>query len=547
MKSQEYVDLNDMFRSAIEKFHDKPAFSDLRTLENFSFGDVGDRIATFHKLYSDSGITSQDKIALWAPNSSCWAIAFLSVIAYGAVAVPILNEFTPADAGNLLEHSESKILFTTKSLYTQLDPVRLESVVFAIDIENNFDILFSNNNPPLKTEIKETGEKVDNETILKHFDGSHLALINYTSGSTGNPKGVMLSRRAVVSNVVFALEHMPFLHEGDGILSMLPLAHMYGMLVEMIFPFAKGAHVSFLGRTPSPQILLAAFEQVKPRLIITVPLVIEKIINTRIFPIIEKGLLSILYNFPVTGFLIKRNIRRKLLSVFGGSLHEMIIGGSGLDPKVENFLTQIKFPFTVGYGMTECAPLIAYAPWNGRAMGSCGTVVDRMEARIESPDPTAVPGELLVRGANVMDGYYKNHEATANVLSKDGWMRTGDIVQLDDKGFLHIKGRSKTMILGASGQNIYPEEIEAVLNRLPYVAESLIVGRESKLVALIVADADEVEKAGISDEQLKGAMQANIENLNGMMPVYSKISAFELMAEPFAKTPKHSIKRFLYQ
>lgn len=549
MEEMRIGDLNDAIRSAIEKFADKQAFTNLRNSESFTYSEVGDYIAGFHNLFKSASIDEGDKIALCAPNSSQWSIVFLSTIAYGAVSVPILNEFTPSDVEKLVAHSESKILFTTEQIFGQIDMTKLPEVRLVFDTENNFRCLFAKEN---LEKIVPAGIGDDKNGVgklqeyLPSFPDSKLALINYTSGSTGNPKGVMLSRRAIISNLQFAIDYMPFLKAEDGILSMLPLAHMYGMLVEMIFPFAVGAHICFLGRTPSPQILLASFAKVKPRLIITVPLVIEKIIITRVFPQLKKGLLSVLYKCPGINILIKKNIRNKLLKVFGGNLYEMIIGGSALNPHVEKFLTEIKFPFTVGYGMTECAPLISYAPWNNRTIGSCGRIVDRMEAKIESPDPYKIPGELLVKGHNVMEGYFHNEDASNQIFDKDGWMRTGDIVELDRKGLFHIKGRSKTMILGSSGQNIYPEEIEAKLNRMPYVAESLIVGRDNRLVALIVVDSEAAEKNGLSPEGVDEAMKSNIDELNKEMPVYSKISGYEILDQPFEKTPKHSIKRFLY-
>lgn len=542
-------DLNDAISKAVVAYADTPAFTDLKSEVNYTYRDVGDYIEAFHNVFGKAGIRESDRVALCAPNSSQWAIAFLSTIAYGSVSVPILNDFTPADVQKLVAHSGARILFTTEQVFKQLNMSLLPEIVVVYDVSESFSVLYksaeaANNLPPKITVAKDKKEAT--QFSLPHFPEGKLALINYTSGSTGNPKGVMLSRRAIISNLQFAIDFMPFLKAGDGILSMLPMAHMYGLLVEMIFPFAVGAHICFLGRTPSPQVLLSAFAKVRPKLIITVPLVIEKIIFTRIFPMLEKGFTSVLYKCWGVNIIIRRIIRRKLIDVFGGQLHEMIIGGSGLNPQVEKFLTAIKFPFTVGYGMTECAPLISYAPWNDRAIGGCGRLVDRMEARIDSPDPRHVPGELWVRGNNVMEGYYRNEDASDQVFDKDGWMRTGDIVELDDKGFFHIKGRSKTMILGPSGQNIYPEEIEAILNRMPYVAESLIVSRDHKLIALIVADSEGAEKAGLDREAVDDVMKNNIARLNGEMPVYSKIAGFELLDTPFEKTPKHSIKRFLY-
>lgn len=550
MESIRIGDLNDSIYNAIDKFRSQESLTDLKSSQSFNYGRVGDYILSFHKVLTDAGLTPEDMIAICAPNSAQWAIAFLSTVAFGAVSVPILYDFTPVDIQKLVVHSGAKILFTTRQVFEKLDVKEMPDIKLVYETGNDFARLYSVDElidkvPDFIKENLHADAKVLRK-LLRPFPGDKTVLINYTSGSTGNPKGVMLSRSALISNLQFAIDYMPYLRSGDGILSMLPMAHMYGMLVEMIFPFAVGAHIFFLGRTPSPQVLLTAFSKVKPKLIITVPLVIEKIIFTRVFPQLQKGPLAFLYKIPVIKKIIQKKLRSGLIDVFGGELHEMIIGGSGLNPEVEKFLTSIKFPFTVGYGMTECAPLISYAPWNDRTIGSCGRVVDRMEARIDSPDPYRIPGELLVRGSNVMQGYYRNEDATRQILDKEGWMRTGDIVEMDKKGLLHIKGRSKTMILGSSGQNIYPEEIEAKLNRKPYVAESLVVSRDGRLIALIFPDMEAAEKNGIDEKSLTALMNSNIGELNSELPAYSKIANYELLSSPFEKTPKHSIKRFLY-
>ena len=547
--------LNKSINDSIIENWNRPALTNVSVTGNFTFADTAGKIAQLHAFYSQTGIGKGDKIAICARNSAQWAIAFLSIVSYGAVAVPLLNEFTPDDITNLLRHSNSRILFTDAEIWEHLHdndnmPQEIEAV---IDTADEFSILGSNRSA--RHAWESAGENVRklypaglSAADIKYIDDnpSQLALINYTSGSTGNPKGVMIPRRALVSNLQFAFDLMPYLKAGDGIVSILPMAHMYGLLVEVLFPFAVGAHTRFLGKIPSPTVLLQAFADTHPKLVITVPLVIDKIIKTRVFPRLRTTKMKILWHTPVIGAVMRSKIRRQLLDVFGGNLHEMIIGGASLDPVVEKFLTSIRFPFTIGYGMTECAPLIAYAPWNNRRLGSCGRLVDRMEARIESPDPHVKPGELLLRGDNVMLGYYNNPEATTQTIDQDGWMRTGDMVTCDKDGLFYIRGRNKTMILGPSGQNIYPEEIEAMLQRLPYVEECLVVSRDNKLVALVYPDEKKMKDDGIDNGAIIKIMDDNIKALNAKLQVYSRISSIELRKEPFKKTPKHSIKRFLY-
>ena len=547
--------LNKIINDSIIENWNRPALTNVSVTGNFTFADTAGKIAQLHAFYSQTGIGKGDKIAICARNSAQWAIAFLSIVSYGAVAVPLLNEFTPDDITNLLRHSNSRILFTDAEIWEHLHdndnmPQEIEAV---IDTADEFSILGSNRSA--RHAWESAGENVRklypaglSAADIKYIDDnpSQLALINYTSGSTGNPKGVMIPRRALVSNLQFAFDLMPYLKAGDGIVSILPMAHMYGLLVEVLFPFAVGAHTRFLGKIPSPTVLLQAFADTHPKLVITVPLVIDKIIKTRVFPRLRTTKMKILWHTPVIGAVMRSKIRRQLLDVFGGNLHEMIIGGASLDPVVDKFLTSIRFPFTIGYGMTECAPLIAYAPWNNRRLGSCGRLVDRMEARIESPDPHVKPGELLLRGDNVMLGYYNNPEATTQTIDQDGWMRTGDMVTCDKDGLFYIRGRNKTMILGPSGQNIYPEEIEAMLQRLPYVEECLVVSRDNKLVALVYPDEKKMKDDGIDNGAIIKIMDDNIKALNAKLQVYSRISSIELRKEPFKKTPKHSIKRFLY-
>lgn len=522
----------------------------------YTYATAAIQIERFHVFFRNMDLKKGDRVAFCARNSAQWALAFLASVTYGAVAVPILNEFKPDTIHNLLEHSGSRILFSDDSVFPNLNCEEVKGLEAVVDMtEGSYELAYSRNKAISKARtsvdadmerLYPAGYTVDD--INYPSDSlDELVLINYTSGSTGFSKGVMLTRRNIVSNLVFAIDHMPFLEPGNGILSMLPMAHMYGLLVELIFPFAIGAYIRFLGRTPSPAILLDAFRTVHPKLIITVPLVIEKIIFSRVMPELRKPAMRLALAIPGLRNIIYRKVRDKLLTVFGGDLFELIIGGSALNPDVEQLLTRIKFPFTVGYGMTECAPLIAYAQWDERRQGSCGRIVDRMEGRIESPDPINIPGELWVKGDNVMQGYYNNPEATEAVLNPDGWMNTGDICQMDKSGLLYIRGRNKSMILGPSGQNIYPEEIEAVLNPLPLVQESVVVDRDGKLIAIIHPDFDAAKRQHITAQQLEQTMERNVAEANKALPAYSRINGFEIREEPFEKTPKHSIKRYLYK
>lgn len=521
---------------------------------SYQYRDVARKIAKLHILFEHSGLKPGDKVALCGKNSANWAIAFLAILTYGAVAVPILHEFKPDNVHHLVNHSDARLLFVDSHIWENLDSDLLKKIEGALQI-SDYSLLLSrskrmtdarNNLNRLFGERYPNRFTPDDVKYFKPADENDLAIINYTSGSTGFSKGVMLTYRNVWSNIRFAMDNIPYLKPGDGMVCMLPLAHMFGLDIEMLFPFAKGCHIYFLTRTPSPKIIMEAFATVHPKLIITVPLVIEKIIRTRVFPLLEKPLMKFLLHVPFVDDKLLGKIKTKLEEVFGGQLHQLVIGGAALNADVEEFLRRIKFPFTIGYGMTECAPLISYAPWDVQRPGSCGRIVDRMEARIESPDPSAVPGELWVKGDNVMKGYYKNPEATEAVF-RDGWMNTGDICQMDADGFLYIRGRNKSMILGPSGQNIYPEEIEQKINNLPYVMESLVVDRGGRLLALVYPDYEASAKDGVDPSSLEPMMDKNIKLLNSSLPAYSQISGVKLMHEEFAKTPKRSIKRYLYQ
>lgn len=521
---------------------------------SFQYRTVARKIAKLHIAFDTVGIKKSDKIAICGRNSAQWTIAFLATITYGAVPVPILHDFKPDTIHHIINHSEAKILFTDNSIWENLNPDNITNIIGTIHIRD-FGILFSRSEKLNYARLhlnelfgKRYPERFTLEDV-KYDDvmPNGLAMINYTSGSTGLSKGVMLPYRALTSNIIYTIEHLTFLKQGDGMVCMLPLAHMYGLVVEMLHPFVKGCHIYFLTKLPSPKVIMEAFAAVHPKLIISVPLILEKIIKTKVFPLLEKPLMKILLKVPIIDDRLLAKIKEKLQETFGGQLHEFIIGGAALNKDVEAFLRKINFPFTVGYGMTECAPLISYSPWNESRQGSCGQIVDRMEAKIDSPDPAHIAGELLVKGDNVMLGYYKSADATQSVFNSDGWLRTGDLCTIDNDGFLYIRGRSKNMILGPSGQNIYPEEIEQQLNNMPYVSESLIVEENNRLVALIYPDIENGSKQGLSFNELTQIMKENISALNKELPGYSQIENIKVLHEEFEKTPKRSIKRYLYQ
>ncbi len=544
--------LNKYIENSIRENWEKLSLSDFDGV-SYHYKDVARKIAKLHVLYEHIGLTPGDKVALCGKNSSQWSVAFLATITYGAVAVPILHEFKADNIHHLVNHSEAKIFFTDSAIWENLD-ASIMSNLDGVLLISNFSLLFSRSEKLTEARDhlneyfgKKYPERFRPEDVVYYKENiEDLALINYTSGSTGFSKGVMLSYKNIWSNVQFTIDNLDFLLPGDGIVCMLPLAHMYGLMVEMLHPFVKGCHVNFLTRVPSPKIIMDAFAKVKPKLIVTVPLIIEKIIKAKVFPLLEKPLMKILLKVPFVDEHLLSKVKEKITETFGGNLHQLIIGGAALNKEVELFLRKIEFPYTVGYGMTECAPLIAYAPWDIQKEASCGITVDRMEARIDSIDPENIPGVLWVKGDNVMQGYYKNPEAT-NAIFEDGWMNTGDICTIDSEGFVYIKGRDKNMILGPSGQNIYPEEIEQSLNNMPYVCESIVIEEDSKLVALVYPDIDNATNQGIDMVTLERMMQENIDTLNKDLPAYSQIKKLKIHHEEFEKTPKRSIKRYLYQ
>lgn len=545
--------LTDTLQQSIRSNWSRPALSDFDGA-TMTYAEVARRIAKMHILFRAAGIRPGDKIAICARNSSAWASAFLGTLTYGAVVVPVLHEFHPDNIEHLVTHSEAKILFTEQSILDNIDDERmplLEAVVLLPD----FSLAQSRNE--LVTATMKHGEKAfakvypegitPAQVSYRQPKASELALINYTSGSTGNSKGVMLTHGNLWGNIGFALSKIDFMQPGDGMLSMLPLAHMYGLVFEFLFPFCIGCHITFLGRVPSPKVVMQAFSVVRPKLVITVPLVIEKIVKGKVFPALRKPATRLLLAIPGIRGIIYGKVRQQLLDAFGGQLRQLILGGAAMNAEVEAFLRKIRFPFTIGYGMTECAPLLTYEWWESQRPHSCGRFVEGMEARVDSPDPANVPGVLHVRGKNVMQGYFKNPEATSAALSADGWLDTGDICTIDSDGYVYLRGRDKNMILSSSGQNIYPEEIEAQLNDLPLVGESVVIDRNGKIVAIVHPDYDAGRKLGLSEAQTEQRVVENLPALNKTLPAYSRVSYFEIHRDEFEKTPKHSIRRFLYK
>ncbi len=516
----------------------------------FTFGDLARIIAKFHVCFNGMGLEKGDKVALCAKNSARWGISLLATNTFEAVIVPIMVDFHPDGINYLVDHSESKILITDPDIWEKLDIAKMPNLKVVIS-SNDFSILYA-----ADEKINEVYSSIDKLFEAKYPDGfsaadvsypkdndKKLAIINYTSGTTSAPKGVMLRYECISANVEFGQNRIPS-YPGDTIVSMLPMAHMYGMMFELIYPLCGASSVYYLGKTPTPALLLGAMAEVKPYLMVTVPLVMEKIFKSKIVPVINKPVMKVLTAIPGVNQIIFRKIRKTLLSAFGGNIREIVMGGAALNPDIERWFIKFKLPCTVGYGMTEAAPLLAYEDWWNFVPQSCGKSVDSVEVRIDSADPYNSVGEIQAKGISLMSGYYKNEKATSDAFTKDGWMRTGDLGLIDSKGNIYIKGRSKNMILSNNGQNIYPEEVEAVVNNQPYVFESIVVGREAKLIALIYMDQDSMNADGIDPDKYKKILMTEV---NRVMPSYSKIIDVEYMEHPFEKTPKMSIKRFMYK
>lgn len=546
--------LNALIEKSVIENWDMDALTDYKGA-TLQYHDVARKIEKLHILFEHGGVKRGDKIALCGRNCANWAVAFLATLTYGAIAVPILHEFTAEQIHNIVNHSEARFLFVGDVVATVIDPTRMPTLEGIINIPD-YSLMVSRTDrlTYAREHLNEMfGLKYpkyfrrEHVAYYREYDGEELAMINYTSGTTGFSKGVMVPYRALWSNYDFAEGVLgSIIKRGGNVISILPMAHMYGMAFEFMFEFLHGCHVFYLTRVPSPAIIAQAFAEVKPAIIIAVPLVIEKIIRKRVFPKIQNGRVRLLMNMPVVSRKVQQKIREQVVNAFGGAFYEIIVGGAAFNREVERFLHKIDFPYTVGYGATECAPIICYSDWHSFAPGSCGRAVAHMEVRIDSHDPANVPGEILARGLNVMLGYYKNEEETKRTIDADGWYHTGDLGTIDSKGNVYIKGRSKNMLLGSNGQNIYPEEIEDRLNSMPLVTESVVVQRGGKLVGLVFPDIDEAKSLGMNTADIAAAMERNRQELNQQMPAYSKVSAIELHDEEFEKTPKKSIKRFLY-
>ncbi len=545
---------NELIEKSIVQNWNLDALTDYKG-QTLQFHDVARKIEKLHILFENSGIQKGDKIALCGRNSSQWAAAFLATLTYGAIAVPILHEFMPEQIHNIVNHSDARLLFVGDHVATIIDAQQMPHLEGII---NNVDYSLMVSRTDKLTYAREHLNELYGKKFPKFFRKEHvsyyheqspdeMALINYTSGTTGFSKGVMIPYRALWSNYDFA-EHVlgKTIKTGDNVISILPMAHMYGMAFEFIFEFLHGCHTYYLNRIPSPAIIAQAFADVKPKIIIAVPLVIEKIIRKKVFPKIQNNRMRLLLQMPVISKKVREMICKEVLKAFGDNTYEIIIGGAAFNQEVEQFLKRISFPYTVGYGATECAPIICYADWHEFAPGSCGRAALHMQVKIDSPDPENEPGEILARGPNVMLGYYKNEEATRQTIDKNGWYHTGDLGTMDGDGNVYINGRSKNMLLGANGQNIYPEEIEDKLNSMAMVMESIVVQRDTKLVALVHPDLDEAKSMNFSNKDLQDIMEQNRNSLNQMLPAYEKISEIEIHEDEFEKTPKKSIKRYLY-
>lgn len=549
----EFTSVNKTFEAAFKKNWDRPAISNYHG-ETLHFKDVARRMEKLHIMFDECGLQKGDKVAICSRNQANWAVTFLAIMTHGAVPVPLLHEFKSANIHHLVNHSEAKILFVDDVIWEGLSESEMPDLHAIIQV-NNFKILYAKdeNIVEAKAHLNELfGRKYPEAFLpesLNYYEDSaeELAVINYTSGTSGFSKGVMIPYRAIFSNIQFGRKVLPQLNEKSRVVSMLPCAHMYGLMFEVLYELSVGCHVHFLSRLPSPKVIMQALAEVKPSVVIAVPLVIEKIYKSKVKPILEKEGIKFLMKVPGLNQVVLNKVKTELINAFGGEFYEVIIGGAAFNKEVEAFFKKMEFPFTVGYGMTECAPIITYDDWKEEKLYSCGKAAPNMEVRIASANPSEIPGEIQVKGANVFLGYFKNEEATAEVFTEDGWFRTGDMGILDADGSLFIKGRTKCMILGPSGQNIYPEEVETVINSQPYVIESLVIEDNGGLTALIYPDFQQGEKDGMPQEAFVKYMEGTLSELNKILPNYAKLKKIEVMSEDFERTPKKSVKRYLYQ
>ena len=549
----EFTSVNKIFENSFKKNWDRPAISNYRG-ETLHYKDVARRMEKLHIMFEECGLQKGDKVAICSRNQANWAVAFLSIMTHGAIPVPLLHEFKSANIHHLVNHSEAKILFVDEVIWEGLSESEMPDLHAIIQV-NNFKILYAKdeNIVEAKAHLNELfgrkyPEAFTSDCISYYEDSAdELAVINYTSGTSGFSKGVMIPYRAIYSNIEFGRTVLPGLNNTCSVVSMLPCAHMYGLMFELLYELSVGAHVHFLSRVPSPKIIMQALADVKPYVVIAVPLVIEKIYKNKVKPILEKEGVRFLMKVPGVNQVIMNKIKAELINAFGGEFYEVIIGGAAFNKEVEAFFKKMGFPFTVGYGMTECAPIITYDDWQVEKLYSCGKAAPNMQVRIESVDPVNIPGEIQIKGSNVFLGYFKNEDATAEVFTEDGWFKTGDMGILDEDGSLFIKGRTKCMILGPSGQNIYPEEVETVVNSQPYVVDSLVIEDDGGLTALIYPDFQQGEKEGMSQEAMVKYMEGTLAELNTILPNYARLKKIEVMSEDFERTPKKSIKRYLYQ
>ena len=549
----EFTSVNKIFEAAFRKNWDRPAISNYQGV-TLKFGDVARRMEKLHIMFEECGLKKGDKVAICSRNQANWAVSFLATMTYGAVPVPLLHEFKSSNIHHLVNHSEAKILFVDDVIWEGLSETEMPELHAIIQV-NTFKLLFAKDETIVQARehLNELfGRKFPmsfTSDALDYYEDSadELAIINYTSGTSGFSKGVMIPYRAVLSNIIFARKVLPQLNHTSRVVSMLPCAHMYGLMFEVLYELTVGCHVHFLSRVPSPKIIMQALAEVKPNVVIAVPLIIEKIYKSKVRPVLEKSGIKFAMKVPGLDQVVLNKVRTELINAFGGEFYEVIVGGAAFNKEVEAFFKRMNFPITVGYGMTECAPIITYDDWKEEKLYSCGKAAPNLEIKIDSDDPANVSGEILVRGANVFMGYYKNEEATREVFTEDGWFRTGDMGVIDADGSLFIRGRSKCMILGPSGQNIYPEEVETVINTRPYVVESLVVEDNGGLTALIYPDFAQGAKDGMPQDQFIKYMEGTLTELNKELPNYAKLKKIEVMSEEFERPPKKSIKRYLYQ
>jgi len=542
-----------LIEQSIRNHWELPAMTDFQGKTHY-YKDFAREIDQLHDFFKAVGIQRGDKISVCGKNSANWAIAFFATLSYGAVSVSILHEFDKDSVQFIVDHSDSIMFFADDNIWQDMDESKLSKIETVVSL-NNFSLLKSSSEAcaqfgkeaPAYFEKKYEKGFFVNDISFRTEKPEELAVINYTSGTTSSPKGVMIPYRSLWSNTRFANDSLEFIHAGDNIVCMLPMAHTYGLAFEILNSLSMGCHIHFLGKTPSPKVLLAAFARVKPKLVLAVPLIIEKIVTKSVLPKLQQGAARLLTKIPLLDSIVYTKVRKSMIEAFGGNLIQVTIGGAAINPDVEKFLRKVKFPYTVGYGMTECGPLVSYSYWTDFKEHSCGKTVDRMQVRIDSYDPQNSVGEIQVKGSNVMLGYYKNEEGTKQTFTNDGWLKTGDLGLLDKDNFVFIKGRDKNMILGPSGQNIYPEEIEEKINGSLYVSESLVIDENRKIVALIVPDYDVLKEHAIADDQLTPFFGHLINEINAKLPNYNRITSFRIQEAEFEKTPKRSIKRYKYQ